>query len=102
MEYILCAAIWYKELPSLGVHLPSNVDRGIVIAGWRHGNCIATMTSLGELRSVTFGPDSVGENVQGFITNTGRFVDRVEAAKIAFEAEQIKYPKDILYSEDLY
>ena len=39
---------------------------------------------------------------QGFITNEGKFVDRVEAAKIAFECGQIKKEKRILFSEDLY
>jgi hypothetical protein len=99
-EYIICAAIWYKDLPTQA-HLPRNIDKGIVIAGWRHGNCIATMSALGKLRSVTFGPNSVGENVQGFITSTGRFVDRDEAGEIAAKAGQIEKPKH-LFSEDLY
>lgn len=41
---------------------------------------------------------------QGFITSTGRFVNREEGAKIALESEQIhslKWPPD-LYSEDIY
>jgi hypothetical protein len=43
-------------------------------------------------------------NTQGFITDTGRFVNRVEAYYIAFKAEQIisdtKGPR--LFSEDLW
>lgn len=43
-------------------------------------------------------------NTQGFITDTGRFVNRVEAYYIAFKAEQIvndtKGPQ--LFSEDLW
>ncbi len=41
---------------------------------------------------------------QGFITNNGRFVSRLEAAKIALESGQIKYLKwpPNLYSEDLW
>jgi hypothetical protein len=39
---------------------------------------------------------------QGFLTNTDRFVEREEAAQIAFEAGQIKQHKIVLYSEDLY
>lgn len=39
---------------------------------------------------------------QGFITNHGRFVDRSEAARLAFAAGQIAKPKPQLYSEDLW
>lgn len=64
------------------------------------------MSTLGQLRSVTFGPDSVGENEQGFLTNKNRFVDRFEAYKIALSTNQITEGKthhnDKLYSEDIY
>ena len=42
---------------------------------------------------------------QGFVTNTGRFVDRYEAAKIARAANQLirqPTPKDMLTSEDVW
>ena len=39
---------------------------------------------------------------KGFYTSKGRFVDRTEAAKIAYECGQTSELKDILYSEDLY
>lgn len=39
---------------------------------------------------------------QGFVTECGKFVDRKEAAKIAFEAGQVKELFPILMSEDLY
>lgn len=40
---------------------------------------------------------------QGFLTSTGRFVDRVEAKKIAIEAGQIKESQfSQLYSEDVW
>ena len=46
-EYILCSAIWYKDLPLIRPEVleprgfrPYNVDKGVVISGWRHGNCI--------------------------------------------------------------
>ena len=40
-EYIICAAIWYKD----GTDAPrgliaQNIDSGVVIGQWRHGNCI--------------------------------------------------------------
>jgi hypothetical protein len=105
-EYILCAAIWYRDLPTQRL-LPKNVDKGIVVCGHRHGHCIDTMRSLGTLRTVTFAADGVGEHEQGFLTNTNRFVDRLEALEIAKEANQIKLNEVInervgLFSENLY
>jgi hypothetical protein len=105
-EYILCAAIWYKELPSQ-VHRPKNIDQGVVVCGHRHGNCISTTSALSGLRSVQFTPDGVGESVQGFLTNTNRFVDRLEALEIATNAAQVSVdklynPSIGLFSEDLY
>ncbi len=104
-EYILCAAIWYKEIPlkkEIPQVLPKNCDKGLVVLGHRHGQCMWTMGCLTGLRSVTNAPDGVGEYKQGFITNTNRFVDRQEAGVIAFNADQTKELKTILYSEDLY
>ena len=104
-EYILCAAIWYKEIPLKKVIpgvLPKNCDRGLVVTGHRHGQCMWTMGSLTGLRSVTNAEDGVGEYVQGFLTNTNRFVDRQEGALIAFDADQTNGLKETLYSEDLY
>jgi hypothetical protein len=105
-EYILCAAVWYKELPLEKPELleprgfrPYNVDRGVVICGWRHMNCIYQMVSITGLRDI---PDQVGESIQGFLTNKNRFVDREEGAQIAFDAGQIPQHKISLYSEDLY
>lgn len=104
-EIILCAAIWYKEIPLKKVIegvLPKNCDKGLVISGHRHGQCMWVMGCLTGLRSVTFAEDGVGEYIQGFLTNTNRFVDREEAGRIAFVAEQTKELKERLYSEDLY
>ena len=39
---------------------------------------------------------------QGFVTNNGTFVNRKEAAKIAFLAGQIEEPEEILFSEMLW
>lgn len=77
-QYLLCSAIWYQDLPT-AKNLPKNCDRGVVVCGWRHGNIIATVLSLTGLRTVQFGPNSVGESVQGFLTNDNLFVDREEA-----------------------
>jgi len=102
MEYILCAANHYKD----GVvhqDQPKNIEMGHVICGRRHHNIINTISSV-------FGRDDGDiNNIQGFITNTNRFVGRQEAYKIAFEADQIigpnkGKPENIigLTSEDLY
>jgi len=39
--------------------------------------------------------------IQGFITECGKFVDRYEAAEIAFKAGQTKKLESPLFSEDL-
>jgi hypothetical protein len=104
-EYILCAAIWYKEIPlkkEIPQVLPKNCDKGLVVLGHRHGQCMWTMSCLTGLRSVTNALDGVGEYEQGFLTNTNRFVDRKEGGQIAFNAGQTQELKTTLYSEDLY
>lgn len=103
-EYILCAAIWYKDIPLVkpsvldnrGIR-PYNIDRGIVFCGWRHPNCIYQKYAITGLRDA-----ESGENEQGFLTNKNRFVNREEAAIIAFNAGQITKELNTLYSEDLY
>lgn len=104
-ERILIAAIWYKEIPLKKIIdgvLPKNCDKGLVVTGHRHGQCMWTMGCLTGLRSVEIAEDGVGKYIQGFLTNTNRFVDREEAAKIAWKAKQIEKELVTLYSEDLY
>ena len=104
-EKILCAAIWYKDIPlqkEIPQVLPKNCDRGLVVLGHRHGQAMWTMSCLTGLRSVENAEDGVGEHEQGFLTNTNRFVDRKEGGKIAFDAGQIKEETKMLFSEDLY
>jgi hypothetical protein len=47
-----------------------------------------------------------GGDIQGFMTNKGRFVNRVEGLEIALAANQVLDPTNIragrLYSEDLW
>jgi hypothetical protein len=105
-EYITCSAIWYKDLPTQ-TFLPKNIDKGVVVCGHRHAHCIDVMKTLGQLRSVVKGPDSVGEYEQGFLSNLNRFYDRIDSMRIAIEAEQVEEeklynPKIGLFSEDLY
>ena len=107
-EKIICAAVWYKELKlkldvPLEVFLPINIEKGIVFCGHRHGQCIYTKCAITGLKDC-----ESGEQVQGFLTNLNRFVDRVEAWEIAKRENQIlpEYLGDgnrnYLFSEDLY
>ncbi len=96
-EYILCAAIWFKD----GVHYkhqPKNIDTGFVVCGRRHHNCfMISYIFLSEKHNII-----KRDAVQGFLTSNDRFVDRKEAGKIAFEQKQIIELTDCLFSEDLY
>jgi hypothetical protein len=65
---------------------------GRVLAGHRHG----TIIKATEDRSV------FKDSVAGFIDSDGNFYDRVESARIAYEAGQIPMEVDLLVSEDLY
>jgi len=67
---------------------------GVVYTGHRHCDVIRKMILEYKLTD-TYG-------IQGFVTNEDKFVDRVEAAKIAFKCGQISNKKVQLYSEDLY
>lgn len=104
-EFILCAANHYDDGIEQ-VHGCKNIKTGFVICGRRHHNCIATFA-----RMVGFPYDENGLKLmrterQGFITNTDRWVDRIEALEIALKAGQVKTgqgnKKLGLFSEDLY
>jgi hypothetical protein len=102
LEKIICSAIWYKELPTSTL-LPKNISRGIVVCGHRHGHCINVVKMLSGLRTVQIAPDGVGETTQGFLTNTNRFVDREEGARIhVSNGGKLNHSSKDLYSEDLY
>lgn len=105
-ERIICAAVWYKDLPLVmsipgESYLPRNIDRGIVFCGHRHGQCIYTKCVVTGLRD-----GECGEHEQGFLTSKNRFVSREEALGIALRENQVADIKGIrgnrLFSEDLY
>ena len=108
-EYILCAAIWYNDGISHKENACMNVDTGIVLMGHRHWNVISLMpTGKGFLKDF---PErnllnmADFDSIQGFVTSLSRFVDRREAAKIAYDAGQVDddvLERGKLYSEDLY
>lgn len=88
MERILCAAI----------HQNGQVDRTgnpLIYCGFRHN------TILQQSTAVPRSPES-----QGFLTSTGRFVNRAVAYRIAVIANQLIDPENKqshqLYSDDLY
>ena len=104
-EYILSAAIWYKD----GTEAPrgfiaQNIDSGAVIGQWRHGNIINIRATnplwnakkLAERRGeppmeIKKHEDTLSyfDEVDGFITSKGRFVDRWQAAELALLCGQI-------------
>lgn len=97
-EYILCSAVYY-ETEDDPLHQPKNIERGIVVSGRRHHNCFMTTFRLDPTLKTR-----ATKIIQGFITNTDRFVDRIEAGQIAIKSKQIKEitRSNQLYSEDLY
>jgi hypothetical protein len=99
-ERILCAAIHVDD--GIERHaLPLNLKTGVVAAGWRHHNCLPQLPLLlGEQAYAQARKD--GRVIQGFLTSTGRFVDREEGANIAWLARQTSDLKDLLFSEHLY
>lgn len=102
-ERILCAAIHFKDGQSYE-HQPTNIESGLVITGYRHCNCYATLAALtgDHIKKV-----NIGREGQGFLTNLNRYVDRKEGYRIAKEAGQLLHnmhdPNEpILVSEDMY
>jgi len=107
-ERIVCAANYYDDGKQHS-HQPKNVLQGFVVAGRRHHNCIGTFAQI-----VGFPYSDEAKQIhqteeQGFLTTLNRFVDRKEAYKIAFAANQIIGPNKGysensigLTSEDLY
>ena len=71
----------------------------IIVQGKRHFNCFNKCLALG------IDPDQNKDSIlEGFITSKGRFVDRIEAKKIARKAKQLirntVFPE--LISEDIF
>ena len=86
-EWVICAAIWYKHRfrnPAPRGFIAQNIDKGMVIGQYRHGNCIYTHKQTRLCRCV-----SDGRQVQGFLTSEGRFVDRWQGMELAYLAGQV-------------
>lgn len=85
MEHIQWAAIQFDDK---------------VYVGRNHSECIAVIFKQTGKRQA----DARERPVQGFVTNTGRFVEREEAGRIAITVGQIddlKHHRTQLFSEDL-
>lgn len=97
MEFILCSAIKRIKPRETKCNYHNN-DIHLVELGYRHHDILIRFK--GEFSTNLFD--------QGFYTSLGRFVDRKEAYKIAYDAGQLKYPEYSedyeykLFSEDLY
>ena len=107
-EFIVCAAIWYDDGKKYAMQ-PTNIESGIVVAGLRHPHCKVVLMSWLYPNWQTDSLENLIKNevnnkeVQGFITNKGRFVNRKEGAKIFIACgNELKYSSDTLFSEDLY
>ena len=105
-EFILCAAIHYKDFTNLhedsqkipvSQYMPTNVSGGIVATGFRHAQCLRLLQSIIGVNQLP-----LTNHTQGFLTSKNRFVDRYEAAKIAIANNQCKSTVTMLFSEDLY
>jgi hypothetical protein len=98
-EKILCAAIWYKDFPRTVSHyMCTNIEKGVVLCGFRHHNIIGQCMSLLDKKQF-----EMGEYEQGFITSKNRFLNREEAALLHIEnGGKLGYSTEELFSEDLY
>lgn len=96
LERVLCAAIWIDDRQS---HPYQPKPTGVVLSGHRHHQVLVHASLLR-------GVDRHTEKVQGFLTDRGRFVDRIEGYRLAEAAGQLEGRKICkpgeLFSEDLY
>lgn len=101
-EWILCSAIHYDDGEINTKRRCKNYpETGIVICGFRHPDVISILPTNNSLRN----DGKEYKCTQGFITSTGRFVNREEAYLIAKKANQLLNDfegKSKLFSEDIY
>lgn len=107
MERILCAAIWidtFEAVPPRRTY--SYPKTGILFCGWRHCDCFVPLEAWAERLTAEerarIGEEQLAGLHQGFLTSTGRFVDREAAMVIARGAGQTDSASSGLFSEDLY
>ena len=69
------------------------LNNGIIYKGKRHKEIIMSAPKHLNIKK---------GGIEGFVTTSGLFLDRKEAADLAFEMGQISEPVDSLKSEHLY
>ena len=90
-EYIVCAAWMRKEPRKIDAYSHSTNEIAKIEIGYRHHDIYQR-----------FGDElSLEDGAMGFYTSRGRFVGRVEAMKIAYEAGQVSERRAIYSDEDI-
>ena len=115
-EYISCSAIHYDN----GKHYPwqdvYGIKSGFVLCGFRHPVSMGVLPenpymcdeepernpTVCEWNSSVGISDGSIKTTQGFMTSLSRFVNRKEAAEIAYNCGQITEEKVSLFSEDIF
>lgn len=82
-EYILCAAIRRKQPREGSPYWDGTNDIMNIEIGYRHHDIFHRFNNKGDYEVSILMED------QGFYTSKGRFVDRYEGMKIAYEAGQV-------------
>lgn len=99
-EYILCAAVLRKSpRPETSYHEGQNDIHRIEI-GYRHHDIYQRFNNRDEYSDYKDCPLLNLNNAQGFYTSKGRYVDRYEAMKIAYECGQMTDPKLVFKSKE--
>lgn len=98
-EQIICSAIYFNDNINYE-HQPINIETGYVVCGSRHHNIFRIMCILDpEMKYKHI------DEIQGFLTNKNRFVNREEGMIITKRENQLpfeEYYPNRLFSEDLY
>lgn len=105
-EHIICAANYYNDGQKYEMQPKGIATTGFVVCGHRHHNCIFIFAKIVGFPYDENGLRIMRTEVQGFLTNTNRFVTRLKALEIAKKANQIITGEGSsslgLFSEDLY
>lgn len=105
-EYIVCAAYLFREgyvTPNVekvneqtggdvrDIYYQPHRQVFNMALGWRHADIL-----------YKYGDCIRKNDLGGFMTSKGRYVDRKEAAEIAYACRQIENKVELLFSEDIY
>ena len=88
-EYILCAAIRRKEPRNCSPYWEGTNDICNIEIGYRHHDIFHRYNNRDIHQNYEDCELSILMEDQGFYTSKGRFVDRIEAMKIAYECGQV-------------